>query len=61
LVYTPAEVAKVACIGPTRLYELINSGDLATFKLGRRRLVSARALNGLIERLEREAMPKDAA
>lgn len=61
LSYTVAEAEVAAGFPHSRIYQLIRDGDLVTFKVGRRRMISARALNDLIARLEREATPKDAA
>lgn len=61
LVYSLGEAEAMTGFSHKRIYELINSGDLTTFKVGRRRMVSARALHDLIDRLEHEAAPKDAA
>jgi len=61
LIYTIAEAEAATGFPHSRLYELIRNGGLVTFKVGRRRMISARAVNDLIVRLEREAMPRDAA
>jgi len=61
LIYTIAEAEAATGFPHSRLYELIRNGELVTFKVGRRRMISARAVNDLIVRLEREAMPRDAA
>ena len=37
-------------IGRTKVYELINRGELETAKVGRRRLVTHRSLEALLER-----------
>jgi hypothetical protein len=55
LSYTIAEAEAITGFPHTRVYALINSGDLVTFKVGRRRMVSARALHDLIDRLERKS------
>lgn len=61
LIYTIAEAEAATGLSHSRLYELIRDDELVTFKVGRRRMISARAINDLIDRLEREAMPRDAA
>ena len=35
----PAEAAKIAGIGRTKLYEALGSGDLKSFRIGTRRLI----------------------
>jgi excisionase family DNA binding protein len=42
-------------VGLTKFYELINSGELRTVKIGARRLVSEEAIVEFIARLEAEA------
>jgi hypothetical protein len=44
-------------ISSATIYELINSGELKTFTLGRRRLVSAGAIQDLIRRKEAAHQP----
>lgn len=61
LIYTVAEAEAATGFPHSRLYELIRDGELVTFKVGRRRMISARAVNDLIARLERAAAPRDAA
>ncbi len=41
-------------ISNATFYELINTGELRTFKLGRRRLISQEAIHDFIHRKERE-------
>lgn len=45
------EAAATLNIGRTKVYDLMNSGDLKTVKLGRRRLVPIESVRGLIDRL----------
>lgn len=45
----------------SRLYQAIASGELATFKVGRRRMVSRKALEDFIARLERQSAERGAA
>lgn len=52
IAYPLDEGAAVAGLTRTRAYQLIASGDLATFKCGRRRMVTRRALDECIARLE---------
>lgn len=56
LAYSVAEAAAVLRISRPTLYRLISRGDLATFTLGRRRLVSHQALADLVA--EREAVTR---
>ena len=53
----PQEACRLSGLGLTRLYELLNSGDLESRKLGRSRLVSVAS----IERLGTELKPNAAA
>lgn len=41
-------------IGRSRIYELIQSGDIETIKLGRSTLIPVDSLHAMIERLRRE-------
>lgn len=43
-----ADAAKMIGIGLTKTYDLINTGDLASLKLGRRRLVRVESIRGLL-------------
>ena len=61
LSYTVEEAVDATGFARRRIYNLIADRSLRTFKTGKRRMISARALNDLIARLEREAAPKDAA
>jgi excisionase family DNA binding protein len=45
------EACQIIGIGRTRLYELINNGELESIRLGGRRLVKIEALRELIGRL----------
>lgn len=42
-------------IARTRVYELINSGDLQAVKLGRRTLITRESIDALVERLKAAA------
>ncbi|MCR9061807.1 MAG: helix-turn-helix domain-containing protein [Rhodobacteraceae bacterium] len=44
LAVSPAEAARMAGIGRTTLYAALGSGDLRSFKIGKRRLISVDAL-----------------
>lgn len=39
LAVPPLEGARLLGLGKTRFYELLNAGDIKSFKLGRRRLI----------------------
>ena len=53
--YPLKDTAHIIGIGLTKTYELLNSGDLETVRIGRRRLVTADSIKRLIERLRGEA------
>ncbi len=55
LSYTVDQAAKGIGLNRNAIYTLIAKGELKTFKVGRRRLVSAAALSDFIARKEREA------
>jgi excisionase family DNA binding protein len=42
--------ARVIGIGRTKLYELINRGDLKTIRIGRRTLVLASSIHAMLEK-----------
>jgi excisionase family DNA binding protein len=42
------DAARAIGIGRTKLYELINSGELQVLKIGRRTLVSAASIKALV-------------
>lgn len=44
------EASRMIGIGRTKLYELINAGDLEKIKIGRATLITVRSLCQLIER-----------
>ncbi|WP_156629522.1 helix-turn-helix domain-containing protein [Methylobacterium sp. Leaf85] len=52
--YTVPEARHVLSIGTTRIYELFKSGQLESMTDGRRRYVSARALDAYMERIASE-------
>lgn len=49
LAYSIKDASRVNSIGKTRLYALINSGQLKMIKVGKRTLVSGVSLRKLIE------------
>lgn len=50
MAYSVQEAARVLSIGTTKLHELLASGELPSFNIGRRRLVSAADLESFVER-----------
>lgn len=46
------ETAKQLCIGRSSVYALIKSGQLASIKLGRRRVIPASAIQAMIDHLQ---------
>jgi excisionase family DNA binding protein len=48
LAYSIKEAARVSSLGRTRLYELINEGQLEITRIGRRTLISAASLKKLV-------------
>ena len=48
LVYSVREACRISSLGRTRLYQLINSGQLEVTRLGRRTLVNAASLHRLL-------------
>jgi excisionase family DNA binding protein len=50
LAYGIADAAFVSGISRSKLYELLNSGDLPSVKIGARRLIRARDLAEFLER-----------
>jgi excisionase family DNA binding protein len=55
LLYSVEESAIVLGIGRTQMFELISTGELASVKLGRRRLIPRAALIDLVARLTNTA------
>ena len=49
LAYSVAEAMQVSSLGRTKLYELINLGNIETIKVGRRTLIKAASLHKLVE------------
>ncbi len=54
LAYPIPEAADLLGVGYVKVYELIREGELETFRVGRRRLCSAAAIQRYIERQEAE-------
>ena len=51
LAVSPAEAARMAGIGRTKLYELIASNEIASLKLGSRRLIRVSEIEAFLDRL----------
>jgi excisionase family DNA binding protein len=56
LAYTVEEACDVTGMTRTRIYKAIADATLVTFKAGRRRMVSAKALEAFIAKLERDGV-----
>ena len=52
LAVSPAEAARIAGIGRTKLYEAMASGALISFKFGSRRLIRIVEIEAWLRRLE---------
>lgn len=61
LSYTVEEAAKATGLSRSRLYLEIASGALVTWKSGRRRMVTHKALEAFIAKCERESAGRAAA
>lgn len=57
----PEARAALGNISHQKLYDLMNSGDLASFKIGRRRLISHDALMTFIRKREEQSAGKSVA
>ena len=55
LSYTVPEAVTATGLTRTRLYDAIASGEVQSFKAGRQRMISAKALEEFIAKLERES------
>ncbi|MBD3827296.1 helix-turn-helix domain-containing protein [Stenotrophomonas sp.] len=55
LSYTVDEACAVTGLNRNAIYRAITLGQISTFKVGRRRMVSTRALRDFIEAREKEA------
>lgn len=51
LAVSPAEAARLAGIGRTKLYELLSTNELKSFKLGSRRLIRVSEIEAFLDRL----------
>ena len=51
LLYRPEEAAEVLAIGRPKLFELLASGEIESYKIGGSRRISRAALEGYVERL----------
>lgn len=51
VLYTVPETVELTGIGMTKLYELMNAGDLESVRVGKRRYIPAEALQAFIDRL----------
>jgi excisionase family DNA binding protein len=49
LVVTPRTACRLLCIGMTRLYELIGSGDLESYRDGASRRITTRSIKAFVE------------
>ena len=61
LSFTIEEACANTGLARTRMFGAIAEGTLVTFKVGRRRMVTARALGEFIDRLERIGTSREAA
>jgi len=52
----PEAAAKLAGIGRTAVYAAMGSGDLPSFKIGKRRLVRREAVTAWLAHLEKQAI-----
>ena len=55
LAYTVDQACEALAMNRSRIYKAIADGSIKTFKTGRRRMVSAKALEEYVAKLEREA------
>lgn len=60
LSFTVEEAVAATGFTRSRLYEAIGTGELESFKAGKRRMVSARALEDYIAKLEKASMGRAA-
>lgn len=61
LAYPVAEAAQLLGVSRSQLYELFNTGDVPSVKIGTRRLVRHEALVAYLDRLENGGAPDAAA
>ena len=57
VVYSVEEAAKLLGIGRTLMYQLVTSGEIDSFKIGRKRRVPGGAIDGYIKRLRAGQSP----
>jgi excisionase family DNA binding protein len=57
LLYTIPEAATALRISRTKLYELLDSGEIESIHIGRSRKIPADTLRSYIDRLRKEARP----
>jgi len=57
--YTVKEATKILRICNAGFYNLINAGELKTFKVGRRRLISEKAIRDFVKQKEAEDQEAD--
>lgn len=55
LAVSPAEAARIAGVGRTKLYEALGSGALRSLRIGRRRLITIEALRNWLAAAEEGA------
>ena len=55
LAVSPADSAVIAGVGRTKFYEAISSGEIASFKIGTRRLIRVATIESWLRRLEEGA------
>jgi excisionase family DNA binding protein len=60
LSYTIEAAVEVTGLARTRLFAAISDGSLASFRIGRRRMISAKALEAFIAGLERQSAKRAA-
>ncbi|MCC4621770.1 helix-turn-helix domain-containing protein [Xanthomonas cassavae CFBP 4642] len=61
LSYSVDEAVRVTGLGRSNFYKILARGDIESFTVGKRRMVSARALRQFIEQKEREAVRRSVA
>ncbi|NIK34437.1 excisionase family DNA binding protein [Xanthomonas arboricola] len=61
LTYSVDEAARATGLGKSNFYKILASGEIESFTIGKRRMVSARALRQFIEQKEREASRRGVA
>ncbi|WP_240770091.1 helix-turn-helix domain-containing protein [Nocardioides sp. GY 10127] len=55
MLFTPEDVAKLLHVGRPMVYNLMNSGELRSMKVGRCRRISARALADYVAAMDQDA------